>query len=309
MKTNKFVLAFLGLGLTVTTIVSCSSDDNGNSLPPIGGYYSADEVGSANLKAYWSMNGNGIEGKSTTSPSATVATTWQAGVKGQCANFTEGYLAYPAISNLNSMSNVTISLWAKVSNNGSNPTMFFQMTRPMDATHDEWGGNINFMSETGWQPATSDSLNVKGLAIIKNADNSANWQDVRNTIKLDAGMIAENAANPGGTQHVAAPNKNGGKWTHFVLSWDGTTGTFKVYANGQKISNPKWEVRNGGNPLNLNFFSPSKPLIGTFGSVVTGNGESWQKSMTGQLDEIRVWDKVLSAADINSLYELEKAGR
>ncbi len=68
-------------------------------------------------------------------------------------------------------------------------------------------------------------------------------------------------------------------------------------------------MRNGGNPLNLNFFSPSKPLIGTFGSVVTGNGESWQKSMTGQLDEIRVWDKVLSAADINSLYELEKAGR
>jgi hypothetical protein len=59
----------------------------------------------------------------------------------------------------------------------------------------------------------------------------------------------------------------------------------------------------------LNFFTPTKPLIGTFGSVVTGNADSWQKSFTGEIDEIRIWKKVLADSDINSLYELEKAGR
>ncbi|MBS1535159.1 MAG: hypothetical protein JST78_08785 [Bacteroidetes bacterium] len=310
MKTNRILLAALGLGITMSTIIACSSDSSSSSsLPPIGGYNSANEVGAANLKAYWPLNGNGTESKSNTTPSSSAGTTWTTGIKGQCANFAEGYLAYPAISSLNSASSMTISLWANVSNNGSTPSMFFQMTRPIDASSDEWAGSINFMSETGWKAATVDSLTVKGLAVIKNPDNSANWQDTRNTIKLDAGMIAENAANPTGTQHVAAPNKNGGKWAHYVMVWDGEAGTFKVYANGQKISNPKWETRGGGSALNLNFFSPAKPLIGTFGSVIHGTPDSWQKSLTGKLDEIRVWDKALSAADINSLYELEKAGR
>jgi hypothetical protein len=31
--------------------------------------------------------------------------------------------------------------------------------------------------------------------------------------------------------------------------------------------------------------------------------------MTGQIDELRVWNKALSDADISSLYQLEKAGR
>ncbi|MBS7788159.1 hypothetical protein KIH23_12700 [Flavobacterium sp. CYK-55] len=314
MKTNRILLAALGLGLTMSTVVSCSSDSSSSdSLPPIGGYNSANEVGASNLKAYWPLNGNGTESKSSTNPSSTAGTTWTAGVKGQCANFSGGYLAYPAIASLNSATSMTISLWANVSNNQGTPldgpSMFFQMTRPMDDSHDEWAGNINFMAETGWKAATVDSLTTKGLAVIKNADGSANWQDSRNTIKLDDGMITENAADPTGVQHVAYPNKNGGVWAHYVIVWDGAAGTFKVYANGQKISNPKWETRNGGNPLNLNFFANTKPLIGTFGSVLTGNADSWQKSLTGKVDEIRVWDKALSSADINSLYELEKAGR
>ena len=84
---------------------------------------------------------------------------------------------------------------------------------------------------------------------------------------------------------------------------------FKVYANGQKISNPAWESRNGGSPLALNFFTPTRPIIGTFLSVVSGTAESWQKSMTGEIDEVRVYKKALSQADIGFLYELEKAGR
>ena len=141
----------------------------------------------------------------------------------------------------------------------------------------------------------------KGYVQIKNTDGSVNGQDTRNTIKEDAASVAAG--------NIPNANKNGGKWAHYVLTWDSATALFKVYANGVKISNPNWESRNGGSALGLNFFTPAKPIIGAFWSNVYGTPDSWQQGMTGNMDEVRVWKKALSAADINSLYELELAGR
>jgi hypothetical protein len=299
MKTNKIFFKSLAVVLLSTAIISCGDDDPA-PLPPIGGYNNADEVGAADLVAYWPLNGNGIESKSNTSPSATVGTTYTTAVKGQGANLVNGYLAYPEISALSaSIPSMTISLWAKVTNNGGedgHPTMMFSLTRP-----NEWGGNINFMAETGWRPATADTLVVKGLAIIKNTDGGSNFQDIINSANPSPEDIA------GG--HSAQPNKNGGQWAHYVLTWDAPTAMFRLYANGSKISNPVWESRNGGNALPLSFFTPTRPVIGTFGSVAFGTPDSWQRPMNGQIDEIRVWKKALSAADVNALYELESAGR
>jgi len=298
MKTIKFFLYFLVMSMTLTLVTSCGDDEE---LPPIGGYNNADEVGSASLLAYWPLNGDAKESKTSTAPSKTVGVTYATGIKGQGAKFAEGYLAFPAIPALNSMTDITISCWAKLNNNGSAPSVMFQMTRPLDATKDEWAGNVTLMAETGWKKATSDTVTLKGLVVIKKDDGSANWQDVINVVNPSAADIAAG--------HVAAPNKIGGKYAHIVYTWEAATGKHRLFVNGVKISNPVWESRNGGNPLALNFFSPTKPLLGTFGSVVTGNADSWQKSLTGEIDEVRVWKKVLTDADINSLYELEKAGR
>ena len=301
MKTNKILFKSIAVVLLSTAIISCG-DDDAAPLPPIGGYNNADEIGAADLVAYWPLNGNGVESKSNTSPSATVGTTYTTAVKGQGANLVNGYLAYPEISALSSsIPSMTISLWAKVTNNGGegadgHPTMMFSLTRP-----NEWGGNINFMAETGWRPSTTDTLVVKGLAIIKNTDGGANFQDIINSANPSPEDIASG--------HSAQPNKNGGKWAHYVLTWDAPTAMFRLYANGAKISNPVWESRNGGNALPLNFFTPTRPVIGTFGSVAFGTPDSWQRPMNGQIDEIRVWKKVLNQADINALYELELAGR
>lgn len=286
------------MSMTLTLVTSCDPEEE---LPPIGGYNNADEVGSASLLAYWPLNGDAKESKTSTAPSKTVGVTYATGIKGQGAKFAEGYLAFPAIPALNSMTDITVSCWAKLNNNGSAPSVMFQMTRPLDASKDEWAGNVTLMAETGWKKATSDTVTLKGLVVIKKDDGSANWQDVINVVNPSAADIAAG--------HVAAPNKIGGKYAHIVYTWEAATGKHRLFVNGVKISNPVWESRNGGNPLALNFFSPTKPLLGTFGSVVTGNPDSWQKSLTGELDEVRVWKKVLTDADINSLYELEKAGR
>jgi hypothetical protein len=301
MKTNRFLLKSMILVSSVAFLTSCGDDDE-KKLPPIGGYDSSDDVGAADLVAYWPLDGNGVESISNTAPSNTVGATFEMGAKGDGLKLTNGYLAFPQITALGStMQNMTISLWAKVTNNGGPgadgaPTMLFNLSR-----QNEWAGNISLFAETGQRAATNDTLMMKGLVVIKNADGGANFQDVINS----PNPSVEDLANG----HVGNANKNGGMWAHYVATWNATEGKFLLYANGQKISNPAYEVRGGGNALPLNFFTPTRAIIGTFETVVSGTPDSWQRPANANIDEIRVFKKTLNAADINALYELEKAGR
>ena len=304
MKTIK-IFAYALMATSGVLLTSCGSDDS-DGLPPIGGYDSADEVGAAELVGYWSFDGNGNEELSDTAPSGSEGVTFSDtdAVKGESAVFNEGFFNYPSIAAMsNSMTSFTVSTWVKVSNNGSTGSVFFSLAR-----ENEWAGNINFLAETGWQPATSDSLTVKGQIV---SNNDLGWQDSRNTIKLDQNQLDENANNgPNDIDHVAFPNKVGGQWMHAVLVWDGPQRMFKVYVNGVKVSNPKWELRGSAESPALAFNTPVHPVIGAFGTTASGNPvDVWDKALTGQLDEMRVWKKALSQADIGFLYELELAGR
>jgi len=276
------------------SFIGCKSNTT-EPLPPIGGYNSADEVAKADLVAYWPLNGNGTESLSSAAPATTKNVTWTDGVKGQAASFNVGYLAYNAIANLgtNLQSGFTISAWVKLMNNGSTGSVIFSLSRP-----NEWAGNINFMSETGWMPSTSDSLTVKGLL---ESSTDLGGQDTRNTVKASAADIAAG--------QVAYPNKIGGKWAHAVYTWDNTTRMAKIYVNGVKISNPAWELR-GAAGQTFGMTIPTHPIIGAFETFANGTTtDSWNTGLTGQLDEIRVWKRALILSDIGALYELEKAGR
>lgn len=300
MKTNRLFYSLM-LASGMALVASCSSDDS-NSLPPIGGYNSADEVAATSLKAYWPLNGNGKESISNTSPSNTVATTFVEGVKGQAANFNSGFMAYPAITALNTTSgSASISCWAKVSNTKlvaggpSNISPIFSLTRTGEVF-----GNLNLLGETHGL-VTSDSIQMKGVFRIKNDDGSEFGGDAVNMIKQESWMDAT---------HTWAPNKIGGQWAHIVYIFDGPTGTNKLYVNGVKISNSAWEVRNGGNAKMLNHFLPTRPVIGALETVANGtNTDAWNAALKGQVDELRVYDKALTPAEIGALYELELAGR
>jgi hypothetical protein len=281
MKKQMLKLGFATILLSAA-FISCSKTE---TLPPIGGYNNAGEVASTNLVAYWGMDGDGKESKSGKAPSKSVNATYTAGLKGSALSLAKGYISFDEITALNSLPNATISAWVNVKNNSSAPTCFFTLTRP-----NEWAGNINLMSETGWKTAASDTMVVKGLVVTKVAGNDS-WQDSRNE------------PNNGGVQAA----KVAGKWAHLVITWDGATSMFKVYANGVKVSNPDWEKRGTTGPLN--FTTPTKAVIGAWGTNLTTTSEAWQIPMTGQIDELRVYNKALTDADISALYQLESAGR
>lgn len=307
IKLSSFALAIaLGIGAFAT---SCSKDDNTPTpLPPIGGYNSADEVGAADLLAYWPLNGTGVESKSNTAPTTTVGTTWEAGLKGQGANLNVGYLKYPAISALTAtMDAFTISAWVNIKNNqtatpgSGTASVFFTMSRP-----NEWEGNINLLAETGQLRRIEEDGTVNDSIKFKGSFRSiaSGGESYDNIFHLEPWMIADNLITPG--KHVAVPNVVGNSWAHVVFTWSGLTHKLIIYSNGVKISNPAFEER--GTNSSIVFDTPSYPVIGGFGNVDTST-DNWNKPMTGKIDEIRVWKKALSLADINSLYELEKAGR
>ncbi|NMH26963.1 LamG domain-containing protein [Flavobacterium silvaticum] len=308
MKTRKILISALLSGVVLTSLVSCGDDDNGTSLPPIGGYNSADEVGAADLKAYFPLNGNSTESKSGTAANDQSNVTWVEGPKGQAAHFNDGYLAYPVISALSSMTgSVSISLWAKVGNNGTHATMFFSLTKPTGTGPDEWNGAANVMAETGIgnRLVSSDTLKVKGLFNIDKADGSSFGGDAVNAEQLTDEDIANGGA--------VVVNQTANEWMHVVYTYDGATATNKLYVNGVKISNPQWERRNVVDGVDVavpfNAKSNARAIIGTFGSLLSGGSDTWQDNMTGDVDEIRVWNKTLSQQEIGFLYELELAGR
>jgi Concanavalin A-like lectin/glucanases superfamily len=299
MKTKKILLNSMILLSSVVLIIRCGDDVN-PSLPPIGGYDSADEVGAPDLVAYWSLDGNGKENISNTSPSTTTGAEWETGVKGKGVKLTNGYLAYPSITALTSNMNAySISSWVKLYNNqtetsGSVSTIF-SLARP-----NEWIGNINLYAETGQKKVENDSIKIKqGFS-----SSTSGVQVYENFNKLESWMVEDNLITPG--KHVAGPNKIGGQWAHIVATWDGSNNTFIIYSNGQKISSPAFEIRGDNTSIVLD--TPTTPIIGAFGNHAT-TPDAWNKPMTGNIDELRVFKKALTRAEIGALYELELAGR
>ncbi|RRA99040.1 LamG domain-containing protein [Larkinella rosea] len=295
MKTRQISAWIAAVGLLASSAVftSCSKDDDDTAtLPPIGGFNSSNEVAASNLVAHWPFDGSNNERISSTAPESAVNAKFVTGASGQrqALDLASGYLVYPtiaAIGSANSLSSFTVSAWVNVKNRkgsaGSPATAFFSLSRPK-----EWAGSINLMAETGQYTAERDTLKVKGLLV----QNGSQFED------------SLNDPTKGGDQGF----KGAGAWSHVAITYDGATSTFQVYANGKKISNPEWEKR--GTTGNLNISTPAKAIIGAWATNLPGGtAEAWQVPMTGQIDEVRVYNKALSVGDIGSLYQLEQAGR
>lgn len=312
MKTIKicaYVLMASGMLLT-----SCGSDDDGgNDLPDIGGYNSADEVAAADLIGYWPLDGDGTESISGADPVNEVGESWVEGVKGEALHLNEGFLDYNSIPGLvlqSETGSITVSCWAKITNTklvADGPSHISPLISFSGGPNENVGNLALFGNTHGL--TSSDSIQMKAEYHFKNPDGAEFGGDCVNVIKMDQGLIDANN-NGQMPAHAAFANKIGGQWAHVVFVWNGPTGTAQLWVNGQKISNPAWEVRNQGNPMPMAFFTPTRPIIGALNSVANGtNQDTWNAPLTGEVDEIRVFKKALIQGDINALYLLEKDGR
>lgn len=302
MKTSrKIIVAIAALFLIGLGFASCKKNKD-VVLPQIGGYNNSDEVGAANLKAYWPLDGNGNESKSSTAPTTSSNVTYTTGVKGQGASFANGYLYYASAVGgaLASNQPFTVSAWIQATNNflaGGNPPannhpyQYFQMARPTQLF-----GNISLTFEAGAYGPASDTMFLKSLY-----SNAGGLQDAVNNYGI------------AGVEYKVVKKAGTGKWVHVVTTYNPAGGTgaqsiFRIYADSALVSNTNFENR-GSNSF---VYSPHEIIIGGWYNNIPGktvSADTWTTPFTGKIDEIRVFNKVLTNDEIAALYHLGQAGR
>jgi len=291
------LLLVVGLSL----LVSCKKDGNPNNLPEVSpndyvgtvdGFTSSDEIFPGNLAAYWSFDGTVNELKSATAPSRAVNNTFiPAGVRGQALKLAAGYLYYETQFQkfrTDSLKSFTISTWIQILNNGSKRTMLFQLARP-----GIFNGSINFSLNTQSFPAS----NVTDLKIQPTFTTiGGGTQDNINTLRDQPGM-------PNYVPYVTPPIGMD-KWVHLVIKYNGSNGFFDIWSNGIKAG--AFPSRGTGNNL-FRSYEPSEVIIGGNYNVIPGkqvNTDVNFAAMTGNMDELRVYNIALPDAFIRALYKL-----
>lgn len=285
----------LGLMLTATVFSSCEKDGNPNNLPDVNpadyegkidGFTSTDEIYPKNLVAYWDFETKN-EKISATAPTSTLNDAITAdGFKGKGLTLSGGYLYYGTQFNAfktAALKSFTVSTWVKISNNGSKKTMLFQIARP-----GIFNGNLNFILETNLKPAT-DILNLS----------------VHPFFTTLGGGTQDNINQSFGKSPKIGPDT----WAHLVLTYDGSTGVFNILANGVNIGN--YSNRGVGNNV-FNSFEPNEIIIGGNYNVIAGKAINTDVSfapMEGKIDEIRVYNRAIPDAIVNSMYKLGLAGK
>ena len=282
------------LAVFVIMGVSCKKDGNPNNLPSVStasyegkidGYTSSNEVFPENMIAYWSFDDTKNELVSGTAPSASANDSYvTGGVRGKALSLAAGYLYFPVQLQkfkTDSLKSWTISTWVKILNNGSKRTMLFQLARP-----GIFNGNINFALNTQSFPAATT-----------------------NTLRIQPTFTTVGGGTQDNLNSTLSPTIGMDKWTHLVLTYDGTTGVFNIWADAVKVG--AFPNRGVGNNL-FKSWEPSEVIIGANYNSIPGKSVSADVSfaaMTGQIDELRIYNKTFPDAHVKALYNLGMANK
>lgn len=303
IKRNKSIVAsWFAASLLTAAVVSCKKTDNPNNLPPVNpgdyagkidGFDSSGQVLPDNLIAYWSFDNTNAEMKTGFTPTQSQGASFATGgVRGSALALANGYLYYarqfPNFSNA-ALKSWSISVWVKILNNQNTTnkrTMLFQLARATTPTK-QFTGNINFHLNTQQFPSTNtDVLRIQPTFLTVGGGTQDN---LNNNLSPKIGMD---------------------KWTHIVLTYNGSTGVFDIWGDAIKIGG--FPNRGTGNNL-FNSVEPNEVIIGAnynaMGITTTSPADVSIAPMTGQIDELRMWNVALPDAQIRALFNLGQANK
>lgn len=283
------------LALTAVTFSSC---DNEEKLPQIDGYNNSNEVAKDNLLAHWTFDDTNNERLSSTAPAQTFGGVgFTQGQVGKALQLTKGAIVYPEIAAINTadaLPNFTVSLWVNVTGTkrvpGAGFTSFFGII-PTTIT-DVWG-NIHAAAETGHHLPSSDTIVFKNYLNTTLSTGEQSGQDNLGRKNGDKGKDFLGAK----------------RWAHYVMTWDGTTHQFEIYGDAEAIGA---YTDRGTTPV-LKMRVPAKAVFGSLAASDIGfagaTRPDWAPMATASIDDVRVYNTVLSQAEITALFNLGTAGR
>lgn len=298
---NKYKVQIFLSALVGITLLSGCKKGNPNNLPSVSpkdfegkiqGFDSSGEVAPDHLVAYWNFDGNQNEMISGIAPTSSSNVSYiDKGVRGQAIALDSGYLYYasqiPALGA--SLHSFTILEWVQIQNNGKNSTQIFQLARPGNVT-----GNINFVLETNDYPVS----NTDTLIVHPTYFDGGGTQDNLNA-----------AWNPDGPNTFFTPKIGASVWTQVGVTYDSAANNIQVWANGKRIGTTSYQHRGTA------YYTPTVPdevIIGGWYTNIPSSmipADPGKKAMVGNVDEIRIYNEALGAADILALYQLGAAGK
>jgi hypothetical protein len=237
------------------------------------------------LKSFWSFENNTGDSGSNLSAGTEVKLTYEPGINGQALRIGEGgYLLIkePGDSIVN-LGSFTLSFWM----NGVGPVKDGAQGLFAISNKNEFWGNLELFLENNDNPADQNEAFLKihmfnaGVA----EGNGEEWNEIK----------IPNALN---------------KWTHIAVTYDAATSQFSVYVDGQPTSIANKKL-GGGTYGKIKFNDVNGMVLGTYqfqtSPSLTNHGpEDWAKSFNGLLDQFRIYNQPLSAAEITDLFTSKK---
>lgn len=247
------------------------------------------------LKSFWSFEDNltdAGEGKLAATPTNI---TYVEGVNGKAAKIgAGGYILLPAKEvitypngfvgksgdTLAGLGSFTVAFWM----NGVGPVVGGAQGLFAISNKAEFWGNMEMFLENndnGSEAFFKVHLFNAGVA----SGNGEEWNDVKI---------------PGGLN----------KWTHIAVTYSALTSSLTIYADGKPTAVAN-KVLGGGKYGKLRFKDFNGMVIGSYqfqtAPSLTNHGpESWAKSFNGALDQFRIYNRSLSATEIDDLFTTKK---
>lgn len=265
-------------GLILSSCGKDDDDDNGGKVDP-------NTIATTNLIAHFPFDGNATERIASITPTLQPGVTYVAGRRGQAYQGADNaHLLYtiPTGSKLKTLTSFTLAMWFRspLVTGDPEPTVF-----EIGKSTDLFWGNMKFALNR--LAATADSLQLKSFFYKDGAE----WSGQHISFSKNVFLINQ--------------------WMHLVIMYDETTSKYMIYKDGVKIvTSAGVEDRKAGpdGPAlgPLAFVNADKINIGAW-RPKTENGatDAWMGWFKGNLDELRVYDKALSAAEVKALYDAE----
>ncbi len=278
---GNFSIPVKGLGLLTTYYYKAYAineegityGDEKSFLVPIPGYNSSADVAKANLVAYWAFDGGYIDSVSSTvgTPVNPSAISFVSGQRGQAAEIVSpGYINSNVGNMVSGLEDVTLAFWMK-----------------HPSTVDPSGEKFTYFPFS-LNAAGFSWENTRFFMLINNPDNSTN----------SYGKVGLNDQwfDKGQTW----PKLLDGAWHQVIISFSGSTGLLKVYVDGTFFNSISFSTQTSFGD------SDSFTLGGPDTNATTSNG--WMQSLNGDLDEFKIFNKVLSDDEVAALYTLQSHG-
>jgi hypothetical protein len=279
--------AMLAMSMNMT---SCNDDDDDDD-----GKIDPSTIAAANLIAHFDFESLPAAGTAVPFSNSTItfgqkvgAATFASGRRGNAlqGSTNEAYLEYniTAASALKTLDEFTLACWIKSPATTSGAAKIFAVNGG-----DGFMGTLTLMQES--QPE-GDSLDMK-LFLYDSESPAWKGQDIR-------------------AQREEFLND---LWFHLVSIYRKETSTIELWANGIKVAeSTRYEDGDpdGDGPLPQPLLGPitlgqdmTKIHFGAWTQQIDGTGADWMTYYKGKVDEFRIYNKALSAAEILALYEAE----